>query len=574
MLQQLFIRNFALIEEMVIPFHPGLTVLSGETGAGKSIVVDAVSLVLGGKADRDMVRRGCDKAYVEGTFTTANQPAVCVFLQQEGMEQEDDILVISRDINHNGRSTCRVNGTLVNLQILKALASLLMEIHGQHEHQALLSDENHIQFLDSLGDEGYFQTLAQTSDLYHTYRQQQREYDALQKENEYRQERLDRLYRQKKELDQANLQDGEEEEMIKSRDLLRNSDKINRALKSAASLLSEGDGQQDAALPLVKQAVQAMQEITGIQTEFDELTQKMDSLYFELEDIAYSLQKRHHALDLDGSQLDDVEARLDVIKRMEKKYGTSISEVLLYQQKVEAEIAKYENLDDQIEQLKLLSERSMGDYLRQAKNLSALRYELVQATQKKIEKELSQLNMPAARFYIQIDSDENQASSRGIDKVAFYIAANKGEEKKPLSKTASGGELSRIMLAIKSVSSERTMVPSMVFDEVDAGISGRTATVVAEKMWDIARYRQVICVTHLQQIAVMASSHALVRKHEDKERTKTEVQYLDGDGRAQEIARLLGETRKSDVSGFQHAVSLLRDAEAYRLQHPAKDGDA
>lgn len=574
MLQQLFIRNFALIEEMVIPFHPGLTVLSGETGAGKSIVVDAVSLVLGGKADRDMVRRGCDKAYVEGTFSTANQPAVRAFLQQEGMEQEDDILVISRDINHNGRSTCRVNGTLVNLQILKALASLLMEIHGQHEHQALLSDENHIQFLDSLGDEGYFQTLAQTSDLYHTYRQQQRDYDALQRENEYRQERLDRLYRQKKELDQANLQDGEEEELIKNRDLLRNSDKINRALKSAASLLSEGDGQQDAALPLVKQAVQAMQEITGIQAEFDELTQKMDGLYFELEDIAYSLQKRHHALDLDGSQLDDVEARLDVIKRMEKKYGTSISEVLMHQQKVEAEIAKYENLDDQIEQLKLLSEKSMGDYLRQAKNLSALRYELAQATQKKIEKELSQLNMPAARFYIQIDTDEHQASSRGIDKVAFYIAANKGEEKKPLSKTASGGELSRIMLAIKSVSSERTMVPCMVFDEVDAGISGRTATVVAEKMWDIARYRQVICVTHLQQIAVMASSHALVSKFETKERTKTEVQYLDGNERAQEIARLLGETRKSDVSGIQHAVSLLRDAEAYRMQHPANDGDA
>lgn len=569
MLQQLLIRNFALIEEMVIPFYAGLTVLSGETGAGKSIVVDAVSLVLGGKADRDMVRHGTEKAYVEGTFNICGNHTIAAYLQEENLDTSDDILVISREINTTGRNTSRVNGTLVSLQVQKTLASLLMEIHGQHEHQALLSEENHIVFLDNLGDKAFEKLIAETAENYNLYRQCQKEYDALIHDNEYRQERLERLYKQQKELEKANLQQGEEEELVKARDLLRNTDKISRALQAASSYLSEGNVEQGAALHQVKSSVQALRDIAGIQESLDALVARLDGLYYELEDIAYTLRKDLDSLDMDGSQLDAIEARLDVIRRLEKKYGTSVEEVLIYQQKINEEITKYESLDEKIEQQQFKTEKAYRQFMLSARSLSNARRALAWETEKRIEHELSHLNMSSAKFSILVDTDERTANVKGIDKVRFFIAANKGEEAKPLSKTASGGELSRIMLAIKSVAAEKTLVSSMVFDEIDTGISGRTAAVVAEKMWEIARFRQVICVTHLQQIAVMASSHALVRKYEEENRTKTEVTYIDGEKRVQEISRLLGETREKADSGMQHAASLLKDAALYRQQHPA-----
>lgn len=572
MLQQLLIRNFALIEEMIIPFHPGLTVLSGETGAGKSIVVDAVSLVLGGKADRDMVRHGTDKAYVEGTFDIEGNQALLAYLQNESLDVEDNVLIISREINATGRTTSRVNGTLINLQVQKTLASLLMEIHGQHEHQALLSEENHILFLDTLGDSAYENLVMKTSDSFALYKQYQREYETLIRDNEYRQERLDRLYKQQKELEKANLQPGEEEELVKARDFLRNTDKINRGLQSACSYLSEGNGQQEAALQQVKLSVQALQEMTGIQDTYDALTARLDALYYDLEDIAYALRKNLSDLDLDGAHLDGIEARLDVVRRMEKKYGTSIAEVLEYQQKITEEISRFESLDEHIEQQKAKAENAYQQFIQTAQQLSKARHTLAKETEEKIDHELSHLNMPSARFTIQLQTEERGANNRGIDKVRFFIAANKGEEAKPLSKTASGGELSRIMLAIKSVASEKTMVSSMVFDEIDTGISGKTAAVVAEKMWDIARYRQVICVTHLQQIAAMASSHALVRKYEEDNRTKTEVVYMNEESRIEEISRLLGETREKVSSGAQHALSLLKDAALYREKHSGHAG--
>lgn len=567
MLEQLLIRNFALIEEMCIPFHEGLTVLSGETGAGKSIVVDAVTLVLGAKGDKDMVRRGSEKAYVEGVFSVCGNDKALAFLHEQKLLDDDGSVIIAREINLSGRSTCRVNGVLVGLSMLKMLSSLLMEIHGQHEHQALLADENHITFLDMLGDAGHAFLVAETSEKYTRCQEIRRELEKTTKESEFRQERLERLNSQKREIEKADLKDGEEDDLVSARDMLRNADKIDHALRASYSAINEADGTSFSALALVKESLKSLREIEKLSDHYGALFARLESLYYELEDIGLTLRDDLQKVDLNGVELEKTEVRLDLIRRLEKKYGVTIADILVKLDAIDEEIRHFESIEDHIHELRTLLSKAWDDYEGSAKRLTASRCKLAHAIEEKMNHEFAQLNMQSANFLIQIESDSDHASSNGFDRVRFMIAANKGEDAKLLSKTASGGELSRIMLGIKSVAAEKTMVPSMVFDEIDTGISGRTAQVVAEKMWFIARYRQVICVTHLQQIAAMASSHALVSKQEMGERTITQITYLDKAARTVEISRMLGETSEK-LSGINHAESLLEDAAAFRAKHP------
>ena len=567
MLEQLLIRNFALIEEVCIPFREGLTVLSGETGAGKSIVVDAVTLVLGAKGDKDMVRRGTDKAYIEGTFTITGNDKAAGYLEEQGLSSDDDTVTIAREMTLSGRSTCRINGSLVSLNVLKTLASFLMEIHGQHEHQSLLADENHIAFLDMLGDAEHAFLVAETGKRFAEYIDIHKELVSATKESEFRQERLDRLYSQKKEIEKADPKDGEEEDLVAARDMLRNADKIDNALRGSYGAINESDGPSFSALALVKEAMKSLREIEKLNEHYAALFARLESAYFELEDIGFTLRDDLQKVDLNGMELEKTEVRLDVIRRLERKYGVTIADVLAKLGTINEEIRHYESIEDHIHDLQTRLEKANKDYAEAAGRLTSARHILSRAIEEKLNREFAQLNMQGANFHIQTESDSSYASARGSDHVRFMIAANKGEDMKLLSKTASGGELSRIMLAIKSVAAEKTMVPSMVFDEIDAGISGKTAQVVAEKMWSIARYRQVICVTHLQQIAAMASSHALVTKQEAGERTITQITYLDRKGRTAEISRMLGETREKE-SGINHAESLLEDACSYRARNP------
>lgn len=568
MLQQILIRNFALIEELLLPFHEGLTVLSGETGAGKSIVVDAVSVVLGGRADKDMVRSGAQKAYLEGTFSLSGNPGALQYLEAQQLDSEDETLVLSREISLSGRTVCRVNGVLVNLSVLKTLASFMMEIHGQHEHQALLSEEQHLQFLDALGDEAYRGALSGVSEQYKIYRQARKAYEDAVQDIEYRQVRLEKLETQYKEIEKAQLRDGEEEELASRRDVLRYASKISRALKTVYESLLEGDAGESDALSLVRRAGDSIKGIVSYSPEYADMDKRLESLYYEMEDIALTARKQEEGLLTDGDSLEEIENRLDTIRKLEKKYGLNIAEVLQHFDAVSQEIDRLRGLDSEIETLRAHEIKEKDQYVALAHAMTLKRKALAGATEQKIDRELAALNMKGARFLVEMETDSNYMAETGSDRVRFLIAPNKGEEPKVLSKTASGGELSRIMLAIKAASAEKTMVPTMVFDEVDTGISGNTASVVAEKMWSIAKRHQVICVTHLQQIAAMASSQALVRKYEKDGRTLTEVIYLDEKGRVQEIARLIGETRDGSESGQQHAASLLSDAERFRLQSP------
>lgn len=568
MLVQLLIRNFALIEETVIPFYPGLTVLSGETGAGKSIVADAVSLVLGGKADKDVIRRGTDKAYVEGTFTVRDSLDARACLSEQALDGEDGVVVLSREISKTGRSVCRVNGILVNLSVLKDLAGTLMEIHGQHEHQFLMDEGRHLGFLDMLGGDSHAELLKTVQAAYFAYHEVKKALDAARADNEYRQERLERLNKQKKEIEKANLKVGEEETLTERRDMMRHAGKIDYALRTAVGALSESEGERAPALRGLSEAMGALRDAAVFGERLAALSKRMENVYYEAEDIAYQAEKELAALDMDGAELETIEARLDMIRRLEMKYGTDIEKILAHYQTVVDDIARYEGMDEQIDLMSKDMAKKKAAYADAARLLSDSRARLARATEKKIDAELSDLNMKGAKFYVDIARDDKKESADGMDNVRFLIAANVGEDAKPLSKTASGGELSRIMLAIKSVAAEKKMAPSMVFDEVDSGISGRTAQVVAEKMWRIARTRQAICVTHLQQIAAMASYHALVQKYEADGRTHTKVTYLDDEGRADEVARLLGETKKTGESGRLHAKALLSEAAAYRGSFP------
>lgn len=568
MLEQILIRQFALIDEMVLPFYGGLTALSGETGAGKSIVVDAVSAVLGGKTDKTMVRSGAQKAYVEGTFSLSGNRSALQFLKEQELESEDERVVLSREISASGRNVCRINGILVNLSVLKTLASLLMEIHGQNEHQALLFEENHLRFLDALGDDTYQKTLVALRDLYQEYTRARRAYEEAVQDIEYRQIRLEKLEYEYKEIEKAHLQDGEEEELSLRRDRLRYADKISRGLKAVYNALMDGEAGESDALSLIKKASDGIKGIVAYHSEYAEIDRRLDSVYYELEDIALTAHKQEEGLSMDDETLEEIENRLDTIRRLEKKYGVSIKEVLAHFETVSNEIQRLNGLENQIDDLRNNEQAALEQYKQLAKKMTKLRHDLSKITEQKIDTELSALNMKAARFLVEMDTELDRISETGSDRVRFLIAPNVGEDPKPLSKTASGGELSRIMLAIKAASAEKNMVPTMVFDEVDTGISGKTAAVVAEKMWSIAKSRQVICVTHLQQIAAMASSHMLVRKYESEGRTLTEAIYLKEDERIEEIARLIGGTRDNNASGYQHAASLLKDAARFRRQAP------
>ena len=566
MLTQLLIRNLAIIEELELPFYGGLTVLSGETGAGKSIVVDAVSLVLGARADKSLIRSGEDKAYVEAMFSIEQNAAVKQLMFEQGFEN-DEIIVLSREIYQSGRSVCRINGTMVTLQALKDIASNLMEIHGQHEHQALMAEANHIKFLDAMGEAAHQELLLSVSELSEECNNKRKELQKLVDAQSFRAERLEILTKQKAEIENAKLRIGEEEELSRIKETLKNKDKIIRSLNMANEILFSSDS---AAVPAFFDAMQALYSISALDNKFEALYKRMNSLYYEAEDLQYTINEMQNAVSTEDMSLEEVETRLDAIRRLEFKYGISIEEVLNKLESIKEEINIYSSLDEEIETLQIELNKKEKQYFEAAQKLSDSRIELAETVRNRIEDELFQLNMKAAKFFIDINTDKSKISAQGFDSVSFLIAPNIGEEAKPLSKTASGGELSRIMLAIKASAADKNMISGMVFDEIDTGISGETARVVAEKMWDIAAYRQVIAVTHLQQIATMASKQIIVKKLEESGRTLTTAHYMTYDERINEIARMLGETKTESGSAKAHAKLMLDEASEYRKKHAKK----
>lgn len=552
MLNTLHIENIAVIEQADIEFDGGFNVLTGETGAGKSILVDAVALLLGGRAQKELIRNGCDKARVEGVFDLADCPAAQALLAEMELEDGDE-LILCREITMQGRSVCRVNGRQTPLTAYQQLAGLLMDIHGQHEHQFLMDEKRHLSMLDASGGPEHQRLLERTKADFTVWLASQKALDQLREKSVEAQERIELLQMRVAELQAADLVAGEEDTLIQERDRFRNSEKIETGLRGAYDAVYDG---ASPAAESLRAAVNALSPIERLDPAYAALRARLDGLYYEAEDVGLALRDLLSGLDSDPARQEEVQFRLDTLRRLSRKYNGADSATLLEKQReMEAELSTFENLDDLLEQAERKEMALRRVYLQTADELSASRHALAEKFEKEMEIQLQDLNMGGTRFSVSFK--EAFATTLGSETVAFLIAPNRGEEMQPLSKIASGGELSRLMLAIKSVAAKREGTPSMIFDEIDTGISGRAAQVVGEKMAAIAKERQVLCVTHLQQIAALADRHYLVEKSFDGQRTRTRLTPLSGEERVSEIARMLG---GEGESARAHAREMLKRA--------------
>ncbi|MHC1785471.1 MAG: DNA repair protein RecN [Christensenellales bacterium] len=568
MLRQLLIRNFALVEEISLTFAKGMNVLTGETGAGKSIIVDAINFLLGGKADKDIIRTGSAQAYVEGIYEVSSNHDALSFLCENELAADDGLVIISRELNQTARSTCRIAGMAVPLAMLRRLTSSLMDIHGQHEHQSLLDEKRHLGFLDDFGDEDHQTLVLQVRTDYESFSAAQKAHDLVAEQNRTSKERLEVLSAQERELQAAKLKAGDEDTLRERLERLRNASRIRRALSEACAALYDGGRDADAAMGLLRTAKDALGAISSYDPDYEKAAERIAALYYEAEDIGLELRAKREALDLDEDSLQAAAERLDLLKRLGRKYGTKTDDLLQTLSAIKQELAGYASLEERLVLLERQRDQALAAYRRSASLLSVSRKDLALRLQAQMEDQLNALNMAGTRFIISFDEQGEVPSPQGGEQAHMLLAPNRGEQAKPLSKIASGGETSRLMLALKCISAQHSGIPAMVFDEIDTGISGRTAQVVAEKLWDIARFRQVLCVTHLQQIAAMASSHYLVDKHEMENRTITSLRLLDNGERILEVSRMISGLAEDSRSSLAHAEYMLGQAADYRAKRP------
>ena len=557
MLELLHIENIAIIEEAEIAFRPGFNTLTGETGAGKSIVIDAMSAVLGQRTSRDLIRTGASKAFVSALFSHVD-PALCEELGASPDENGD--LMLQREIGADGKNVCRVGGRPVTVSQLRTLGSRLVNIHGQHDGQQLLDEEQHLAYLDSFGKVDSL--LEAYADKYNALTDIRRKMNALQMDEAEKTRRMDTLQYQINELERAKLKSGEEEELQGRRNLLRNAEKFISAVSGADYALNGGeDG--SGVLNLLRQAQDALGTVRHLDEGFNALYERLESAYSEAYDIAFSVAEQRENFDFSPNELDEVEGRLDQLYRLKKKYGATVEDMLAYLDNCRKELDDIAYAGDALARLEKDCAKAEKAARKAAEELSAARKAAGETLSQAILTELRQLDMGKIRF--QVDFAEKPLDAAGMDQVRFLMSANLGEELKPINKIASGGELARIMLAMKNVLSEQDHVATMVFDEVDTGVSGRAAQKVAEKMARISRHKQVLCVTHLPQLAAMADTHFSVEKGEANGRTFTQVRQLDRKQRQMELARLTGGAQVTETM-LQGAEELLTQAEKFRAE--------
>lgn len=557
MLELLHIENIAIIEAADIEFAPGFNALTGETGAGKSIVIDSLSAVLGQRTSRELIRTGAEKAFVSAAFSgMAPELAEELGIQPEA----DGTLLLQREIQTDGKNVCRVNGRPVTVGQLRALGARLLNIHGQHDGQQLLDEEQHIVYLDSFGR---VESLAITyAEKYKNFTDIRRQIGALQMDEAEKARRVDTLQYQIDELRRAKLTPGEEEELTARRGMLRNAEKFLDAVAGADYALN-GDDSGGGALSALRQAQDALGGVRHLDDAFGQLYERLGEAYSEVYDIAATVEDKRGELDVSPGELDRVESRMDLLYRLKKKYGATVEDMLDYQARCEAELAQIEDAGDTLVRLEQALSKAEKEARQAAQALSDARKAAAEQLTAQILTELQQLDMGKIRFAVNFA--EKPLDSDGMDTVRFLMSANVGEELRPIHKIASGGELARIMLAMKNVLSEQDHVGTMVFDEVDTGVSGRAAQKVAEKMARISRRKQVLCVTHLPQLAAMADTHFSVEKGERGGRTYTEVRRLDREQRRRELARLTGGSHVSQTM-LDGAEELLVQAEKFRAE--------
>lgn len=557
MLQNLCIKNVALIERLDISFTEGFHVLTGETGAGKSIIIDAVNFVLGERATRDLIMTGTDKASVEAAFTVDEQPDLLQRLMELGIEQsDDDLLILTRELSMAGKSVCRINGTLVNLSALKSVSDLLVDVHGQHEHQSLLHADSHLHFLDAF-DRKTIEPLRQiVADLYHEHLRIQKELLSGFSSEQDRLRRMDVLEYQIKEISGASLQIGEEEELDAQLLVLSNAQTIMAALEEGHALLIQED---DGALAKAGAATHQLDHIQSLHPDYADAYSRLQDAYYAMEDVAFTLRDLKNGFEFQPELLNRVENRLERIHMLKRKYGGNIKEILDFLDNAQKEYDNLQQSDARREKLSHALADCAGRYAVAAENLMSARQMAAKRLSKQLVTQLSDLGMEKSTFDVSLQPlSPGRLTSDGLERVEFLLSTNAGEPVKPLQRVASGGELSRIMLAFKTI--HMGVIPTVIFDEIDTGISGHIATVVGNKMLQIAQSRQVLCITHLHQIASMADTHFLVEKLEQKGRTYSKVRKLDFEERVREIARIMG-SDEENILALEHARELLKNAQ-------------
>jgi DNA repair protein RecN (Recombination protein N) len=577
MLTELRIRNLAIIESLELHFGPGLIVLTGETGAGKSIILDALEMLLGARADATIIRQGADFTLVEGVFRIDERvrPAIHAILEREGLLEDENYLTLGREVRREGRNIARVNGRSVNLGLLKELGSYLIDIHGQSEHLSLLNPRAHIQLLDRYADlEKPLQAYRQAYRNLQALRQELEELRRVQADAE---RRTEMLRFQLEEIEAARLKPGEDEELRRERNRLANAEALAESAQQALSLLDEGLPDAPSALDLLGQAGRLLERLAHLDPSQETLSQNLLTIEETLSDVTRALRTYLENIEFNPRRLEQVEERLDLIQRLTRKYGGSIEAVLKRAGQIREELERIETVSERLEGLQKQEASLLEELARQALALSQARERAAQALSQNIEAELNDLRMSQARFSVAFQTrphpqglpvrgEHLSFDSNGIDQVEFLIAPNPGEGFKPLVKIASGGETARLMLALKNVLARADEIPILVFDEIDQGIGGRVGLTVGQKLWSLARHHQVFCVTHLPQLAAFGDQHFRVQKIIQGERTYTQVEELEGEQRLLELSQMLGEIGEGTL---RSAHELLQLAHSLRTPEQA-----
>ena len=557
MLELLHIENIALIQEADIQFRPGFNALTGETGAGKSIVIDALGAVLGGRTSRDLIRTGADRAFVSAEFSQV-APGLPGLEEAGASPDEDGHLLLQRELTADGKNLCRVNGRPVTVAQLRRIGGELLNIHGQHDGQQLLDEEQHLSYLDRFGRTEAF--LAAYQSAYGAMAALLDQIRSLQMDEAEKARRMDTLRFQIGELERAELMPGEEEELLQRRELLRNGEKYLSALSGADYALSGGE-EGGGAVSALRDAEEAISAVRNLSGGMGELYQRLEQLRCEAYDLAETIRDRREEFDFSPAELDAVESRSDLLYRLKKKYGATVEDMIAYLDRCRTELDEMETADDTLARLEKQLETARRAVLAAGADLTAARKAAAGELETRIQVELRDLDMHRVRFHIEFG--EKEPGPDGCDAVRFLMSANAGEDLKPIARIASGGELARIMLALKNVLAEQEAIGTLVFDEVDTGVSGRAAQKVAEKLAQVSRRKQVLCVTHLPQLAAMADTHFSVEKGERDGRTYTRVTLLDRERRKAELARITGGSSVT-AALLASAGELLDAAETYR----------
>ncbi|MBX0282908.1 DNA repair protein RecN [Ligilactobacillus salivarius] len=552
MLQELSIRDFAIIDEIQISFQPKMTVLTGETGAGKSIIIDALGLLAGGRGSTEFIRKGEKKAVIQGLFTLPREANTYNILEEYGIDSEDGQIILQRDLYRGGRNICRINGMMVNLATLRKVGETLIDIHGQNEHQELMKPENHIDLLDEY-DKKTSELRIQYQVVYQNYRKLKLSMEKKEADEKAWAQRLDMLNFQVKEIEEADLKINEEDELVEEKNKLDNFQAIHDALELSYQILS---GEKIDVVGNLGNVMNELSDVSDLSENLQEINTKISDAFYSLEDAARDISDELDSMEWNGERLNEIEERLELIHQLKRKYGDTIEDILHYHSRIEKELREMENAEQNSEK----QERQLSEALEKVKELaiklSKQRKKSAKKLEKMIHEQLSALYMDKAVFEVKC-LNNSKLYSKGIDKVEFYIQTNPGEEMGPLAKIASGGELSRIMLALKTIFSQKMGVTSIIFDEVDTGVSGRVAQAIAEKISQISNNSQVLCITHLPQVAAIADNHYYISKSVNDGRTETSLKELDEKQKIREIARMLSGSEITELT-LKHAEELIK----------------